>query len=515
MGPSSLLGRKGRTPLTQFKFNKIRRDSDFYSTTLTICDKNGRECDLMLGLYSNKNTFYLVLLVSIFTVLEGHSAFAGHGNDADGAEASASKRMREEPEEIEEIEQDSDSLQGNVSTKKVTPLPLLPYDLISNVVDFLTLKEKIHFATASKESQSVVKRSIFDLSTQNFVVARFENAEDFAQFSQSYRKENGRKLEKLKIELRHFFPTSEQWASFFGHLNGLKELDLSKNSMGADRVKALVPGLSNLTNLKALYLQSNGIRNQGVSKLAKALESLTQLRVLNLSSNHIGDSSLPPLAFSLSQLTQLESLDFSNNQIGDKGMLALKSGLFGLTHLKSLKFHSNTFGDHGAKVLSDIAKNNRLYSLTLFHNKIGPRGAIDFAEALSSFESLDEIDFSENPIGDQGMIALVNALGQHNHLQVHSMRFSNSRVDDAGVLFLNHTIKRFPQLKSLHLDRNKIKGESAIPLMAALSSLTAFESISLFENDIDEADVEVIRTALGDRKIDLEIENYDLLTEIW
>src|SRR3989344_818552 len=150
---------------------------------------------------------------------------------------------------------------------------------------------------------------------------------------------------KTKVILHDWrqFP-AQQHEAILGQLTALPhlhKLDLSRNDLGAEGARHLVPTLSQLTHLHSLNLCFNDIGAEGARHLASALPQLTQLQFLYLRSNNLGVEGTQHLATTLPQLTHLHSLNLSSNNLGSDGIQHLVPALPQLTHLRSLDLGHN------------------------------------------------------------------------------------------------------------------------------------------------------------------------------
>jgi hypothetical protein len=100
--------------------------------------------------------------------------------------------------------------------------------------------------------------------------------------------------------------------------------------------KLLGPSLKTATRLTHLDLTRNDLRWQGMKALGPALGLLSGLRSLVLADNNIGDNGASALAGPLKTMTALDTLNLDLNGIGTEGLLALGPSFMAITRLKSL-----------------------------------------------------------------------------------------------------------------------------------------------------------------------------------
>ena len=140
---------------------------------------------------------------------------------------------------------------------------------------------------------------------------------------------------------------------------GLREamvLDLRHNKgLTVDELKLLGTLGSVLPALESLILFEPAASPDGVQQLAAglgagALPALTELHIFH---THVGDAGASALAAALGQgaLPRLKRLDLENAAIGDTGLLALAPALRRRPALESLGLASNPIGDEGLAAL--------------------------------------------------------------------------------------------------------------------------------------------------------------------
>ena len=135
-------------------------------------------------------------------------------------------------------------------------------------------------------------------------------------------------------------------------MSPLQELQLGRNSIGDESVRALVGGLGRraLPALKGLWLQGNEIGSAGAAALAAALSlgAMPSLARLHLGSNMLGDQGAAALA---SVSPSLTTLGLSSNQIGDDGVASLLANKKLCESLERLYLGDNQITEAGCAAL--------------------------------------------------------------------------------------------------------------------------------------------------------------------
>jgi hypothetical protein len=234
-------------------------------------------------------------------------------------------------------------------------------------------------------------------------------------------------------------------ADVISHYNYYKfaHVNLNKTHLTIRGFDALIDIIVCFPELKTLTVQGNNLPKEAGMSIAKILGSHATLQVLDLRENQLSDAGLAAIsgAFtadlsnlnsssfsnrpSINHQTQTQTqthaqthsltnypspttstislltltiLDLSYNSIGDSGLLSLCRGL-----------------SHFAKSFRSIGRVSSLQVLRFSHNKIGDKAAVCFAQFLESYYctgyfALEEINFSCNPIGPTGLIAILAAI---------------------------------------------------------------------------------------------------------
>lgn len=101
----------------------------------------------------------------------------------------------------------------------------------------------------------------------------------------------------------------------------IKVLDLSKNNLGKDGIKALAEVLPHNQIIEVLDLSKNNLGVPGASELAVALKGNKSLKFLNLFNNKVGFDGAKSLAQNVIQNhPTLECLEIGHNRIRDAGL---------------------------------------------------------------------------------------------------------------------------------------------------------------------------------------------------
>jgi len=149
--------------------------------------------------------------------------------------------------------------------------------------------------------------------------------------------------------------------------------------------------------------------------------------------------------------------------IGDKGTIALVEALSGA----------------GVPILNELRFQN---------NKIGEDGAIAVANAVAGIESLITLVLSGNAFGDEGAIAVAKLITDLFNLELLGM--GGNQITDKGIDALADAIEKMESMKYLTLTSNLITEKGATILADAIAaSPSSFEMINMQENMICDPNV--------------------------
>ncbi len=245
-------------------------------------------------------------------------------------------------------------------------------------------------------------------------------------------------------------------------------LDLGECNIGDEGAKALVESLAYSPSLDELFMSNNNIGDEGLIALASFV--FPCLKRLYLCDNNIGDQCVEALASALSLFqskSRLRSLSLGGNtRISARGLRAvariLQSRKCVLEYLSLDRI--NIIEEEGGKLLARaLSVNKSLLTLSLQDASIDNVGLRNLATGLLSNTSLQKLDLSSNTsitaaglshfkqyfesstcslqvldiysinIGDEGALALVDALAHSKSLKELGIRMESSGVSVTGL----------------------------------------------------------------------------------
>ncbi|PIK52516.1 hypothetical protein BSL78_10614 [Apostichopus japonicus] len=244
----------------------------------------------------------------------------------------------------------------------------------------------------------------------------------------------------------------------------------------------VVPASTFLRHISSpvVNMKHHGLGPKGAKAISMALVTNTSVTTLDLEDNWIEGDGGAYVAEMLKENCYIASLDMSENKLRSKGAKAIGEMLQQNTCLKKLQLRGNEFKDRDARFLTDALKSNYfMKELVLNHNEFGEVGGEILGEVLLTVVnpvsnarkiSLKKLDLSWNGFGDEGALAMAEALKFNS--SVEWIDLSNNRVTDEGALVLSKGIEVNDVLKTLKLTLNPLTAAGAMALLLAIEKNT-------------------------------------------
>jgi hypothetical protein len=208
---------------------------------------------------------------------------------------------------------------------------------------------------------------------------------------------------------------------------------------GDDDAEELAAALAGNTSLKQLFLIGCSIGARGLMSIGEALKVNNTLTVFILAGFMIGDAGAEIVADALVSNSSLEFLGLRDGGIGVVGLKAIAKALEINTSLKALCIDNNS--------------------------KIGDAGALALADVLASSKSLEFLELKGCGIGEQGAMALGQALGTNLALGVTGFNIGHDGVREEA--------KRIRRLALERRDKLVAFGMSTIPRLGGIRAANA------------------------------------------
>ena len=282
--------------------------------------------------------------------------------------------------------------------------------------------------------------------------------------------------------------------STFGASKKLQNLILARNpKVGDDGLEALCCAASEVSScpfpsLKKLDLSDCNIGAKGLESLVKCLikkgnadeQGESRFIDLCLNSNPLGSIACDPLVNLISgsslQPSILECLSLKNCSIGDDGIEKIADGFlnYQCSSLKTLDLSNNNITSKGMKLLASAIKEGKenisgLKEICLADNPIGEEGIIALADALiqkphgDGNSTLTSLDVTNTNCGIGGAIALMKCSS------IATLRLFNNNLGSSGINDIStYLIGGHPTIVNLDLGGNRAGGEAVSKLLKSI-----------------------------------------------
>lgn len=263
----------------------------------------------------------------------------------------------------------------------------------------------------------------------------------------------------------------------------VKSLDICLCDISEEDILKFAQGLKDF-GLVGLQLVHANMTERGARALATAIQQYP-LKKLDVAFNRLG----PRGAFALASALRdcgLEALMISRNTIRAEGAVHIAEVLAeGLTVLKTLDVTKNRIGDEGCIALANALPNTRLESLKMDTNQITHAGVVAVCDALRKYPSLSDLSLSENNLGDESikLIAEVLPLTKMEKLTLNLNDFS-----DEAFLALADAIGKSDTMETLEVKAaSKITDKAAVEFLKRVKTHRTFKELNLVDTNVPEA----------------------------
>ena len=288
----------------------------------------------------------------------------------------------------------------------------------------------------------------------------------------------------------------------------LKYLDLSRNLLGVPGLQALENAVHNnvLNKLERLYLEGTfthdaDINGAILSSLAEALLAHSpNLSRLNLSHNNLGVPGASALARAISHQVivykhdcRRNELNLSQTMLGDIGLKVLLENLEGACYFNILRVKDNNVHGSGILCLPDgLSLINDLENLDFDNNPLGLEGVIAVSKMISKSSchlrnlclstcQLTEFEDSSNSCVNHVTSMTVDDIGQQlcqlsQNRTITRLALSGNNFNGEKIHILSGFIYLCPQLKYLYSSNCQINSDDLKQLLNRLSKLQSISS---------------------------------------
>ncbi|KAM6204215.1 NACHT, LRR and PYD domains-containing protein 6 [Sarcoramphus papa] len=196
--------------------------------------------------------------------------------------------------------------------------------------------------------------------------------------------------------------------------DGVRELDLSDNPLADDGVRELCGALVGPgCRVQKLWLWQCRLTEASCGTLAAVLPAIPSLTELHLGDNELGDEGVRRLSEGLRDpACRLQSLRLWRCRLTEASCGTLAAVLPASPSLTELHLGDNELGDGGVRRLSEGLRDPacRLQMLSLWQCRLTGACCEDLCAVLSASRSLENLDLSENDLGDGSVRLLCEVL---------------------------------------------------------------------------------------------------------
>ncbi len=202
-------------------------------------------------------------------------------------------------------------------------------------------------------------------------------------------------------------------------------------------------------------------------------------------------------------MRQLNVIAFDGNQLSDAGATILAGALSPPAGNEPLPFEMTlslgaaNIGSLGALALAESLRrpSTTIVTLALEWNALGDEGVVALGNALAQNTALRVLGLERCGVGNAGAAALGTAL-RSNRAPLHELRLEGNEIGPAGATQLGGALETNTRLRSLSLALNPIGPTGAAQLARGLRRNVALESLDLAGCGIGDAGVVALAIAL-------------------
>lgn len=240
----------------------------------------------------------------------------------------------------------------------------------------------------------------------------------------------------------------------------------------------------------ALRLAHCDLETHNSLLIRQLMETCARLQQLSLSQVNLCDASSLPLHSLLLARSELKKFRLASSCVSSEGLACLASGLSHCHHLEELDLSNNQLGEQDTKVLVGALEGKCwLKRLDLSHFPLGSSTLAELAQGLSHMTFLQSLCLNNNDIGDIGCYHLSKTLRAATSLE--ELGLSYNQIGDTGAQHLAAILPELPELRKIDLSGNGISPAGGVRLAESLALCKHLEELMLGCNALGDP------TALG------------------
>ena len=205
----------------------------------------------------------------------------------------------------------------------------------------------------------------------------------------------------------------------------LEQLNLSGCRLKTEHMKIILESLKQVVSIVTICLSDNNLANGVIDILVSVITCNRRLKCIEVFNCNLQETAIASITKALENCEDLQSLDFSNNIITD---------------------------DMAVNVAMLMEKCQSIQDLTLQRCQLHYAGIQRITEAMAKKTCLHCINLSENAISDQNAMLIASVIV--NNTNLHKLKFSNCKLQNAGLQQLFQATTKITSLVHLDLSNN-------------------------------------------------------------
>ena len=283
------------------------------------------------------------------------------------------------------------------------------------------------------------------------------------------------------------------------HHNVIQEMNLSNNKITKEGAKILAKAIKKNISLNTFDISANWINNKGIvcflEKIIKNKNS--KLKSLLVMGNMI----TKPCTRQMEELFKDIRVPLTVYSSESDLVLDTKGLMIETTELTISTSGLHKTEDSRKRAVKDIpnteyrinfvcnclVQNDRLTSVKLSKMEITSESAKEVAKVIDRNTVLQDLDISQNLLGDDGMLIICDSLKNNETLQ--TLNISKNKITSKGAKEVADAFNEKCKLKNLNISDNNI---SATGIIAIIDNNSSLQQLNVSNNNISE-DIEKLK----------------------
>jgi len=266
---------------------------------------------------------------------------------------------------------------------------------------------------------------------------------------------------------------------------GLIDIGISLNSKNED-------GIYNST-IKKLNFSRNSISNNAIVDFCEILKNEPEDRFikLNFQYNSITDLSINKFGELIQRYSDQTFISLTN-RITDANKENFLNYCKNLTNIKKIMFQNFRFNEKNSKLFNEVLLNNEnIENIFIYYNScLSPEDLLTITPGIEHNETLFQVYLTQCNIGDEGTIALSNAL--FNNINIAHIHLDENKIGEKGAKAISEKLLGKVSLKKLILSHNVIDSKGAQHIGNNLGDAQGIQTLFINSNKIGDEGCEFL-----------------------